>query len=135
VTSNPELDLLGHQMQLAAWVMLFIYACLVMLILPREIRFLREAEPPFRRRFLLLDVLLQVFILLILVPCAIVTRLSPELMTLVLIGFSGLWVVVAFLSYLRYVYTYRILMTATMDQLRRTEEALQKRAQGKDSPP
>jgi hypothetical protein len=126
---NSEFELLGRQMQLAAGVMLLLYLAAVALLLPREMRFLRSAEPPYRQRFIFLDILLQACILLVLVPCLVSSRLNRMTLTLILSGFSGLWLVVLSLAYLRYVYTYRILVMANLEQLKQAQQALEDRTQ------
>jgi hypothetical protein len=133
-----QLGLLGHQMQMSAWVMLGLYAALALLLMPRELRFLREAEGSYRLRFIVLDVLLQVCVLLVLVPCALVPRLTLPLLRLIFGGFTGLWVVIALMSYLRYVYTYRILAKSTVQYDERTQELIRRglelRAQRRGAP-
>jgi hypothetical protein len=114
-------------MQLAAGVMLLIYVAVFAMLLPRELRFLRGTEQPYRRRFIFLDILLQVCILLVLVPCVVSPQLTPRLLLLILSGFSGLWLVVLALAYLRYVYTYRILVVANLEELKQAQTALEKR--------
>jgi hypothetical protein len=126
---NSEHALLARQMQLAAGVMLLIYAAVALMLFPRELRFLRSAEAQYRIRFIVLDILLQVCILLVLVPCLITPQLSRQSLTLILCGFSGLWPVVLALAYLRYVYTYRILVVANIEQLKAAQAALEKRTQ------
>ena len=129
-----DLGLLGRQMQISSWAMLVIYVALALLLLPRELKFLREAEPAFRSRFAALDIALQVCILLILIPCALVSKLTPKLLILIFSGFTGLWLVVAAMAYLRYVYTYKILARSTAQYNQQAAELLRRGLQGQDDP-
>jgi hypothetical protein len=122
---SDHLGLLGRQMQVSAWVLLGIYAALALLLLPRELRFLRDAEPSYRRRFAALDIALQLCVLLVLLPCGLVPKLTPKLMVVILSGFSGLWLVILAMSYLRYIYTYRMLAQSVSKYAGETERLLQ----------
>jgi hypothetical protein len=110
---SGELLLLGRQMQLAAGVMLVVYIAAVFILLPRELRFLRSTEPEYRGRFIFLDFLLQFCILLVLVPCILSPQLNRKSMMMILSGFTGLWLTVGAIAYLRYVYTLKVILRSS----------------------
>jgi hypothetical protein len=129
----------AHQMQLSAWLLLAVYTALALALLPRELRFLRDVEPRTRRKFLVLDVLLQICVLLILLPCGLVAKLTYPLFVLIFAGFTGLWIVIIIMSYQRYIYTYRMLAAVSQQHTQQTAEllrrGLEKHQHGNSQPP
>jgi len=95
--------------QLAALIMLVAYTATALVILPREINFLRSVEQPEKGRFITLDVLIQVFMLLVLLPPAFSALNSLAGFVILGVGFVGLWVVVIWTAVARYRYVHRFL--------------------------
>jgi hypothetical protein len=99
-------------MQLAALALLMLYLAAAGMLLPREIAFLREVEPLPRVQFIVIDVLLQIGILTVLLPCATQPQLSLTAVVVVLSGFALLWVVAIWMVFARRRYVYRLLTGA-----------------------
>ncbi len=97
-------------MQLAASILLAVYLATGLLLLPREMAFLRGVEQPRRKLFLVQDLLLQLSILLTLIPCMCTQRLQLPAMYTVLAGFIALWAIALWAAISRYSYTYRVLL-------------------------
>ena len=121
-----DLGHLGHQMQLSAVILLGLYLLLAIVIAPRELKFLREAEPSYRLKFVLLDIALQVCILLILVPCASVAKLTLPLFITIFAGFTGLLIVVLTMGYLRHIYAFKILAESAAPYDEKTRELIRR---------
>jgi hypothetical protein len=119
-------------MQLAAAALLMLYLAAVAILLPREIAFLREVEPATRAHFIIIDVLLQVGILTVLLPCATRPRLSLATVVVVLSGFALLWVVAIWMMFARRLYVYRLLKAARDENEQRIKDAAAKAKQAKE---
>lgn len=98
------------QTRLAASLLLLAYVVAAVILLPRELNFLRSVAKPYRTKFLTLDILLQVSILLVLLPPMLAPLDDLNSWLVVGVGFFGLWVAVAWIAISRYVYTYRYLI-------------------------
>lgn len=97
------------QMQPVALVMLALYVATALILLPRELSFIRSVPPPTRRQFILQDVVLQAGILAVLVPSAVASRLTPAAMSVVVGGFTLLWLVAVWMAVSRQRYISRLL--------------------------
>lgn len=113
-------------MQLAALVLLALYALTAALLLPREAMFLRGVQQPYRRLFVAQDILMQVCILATLVPCVVLSRLGLAALYTVLLGFAGMWFTAIWAAVARYSYTYRILLGQKGDLTARLKEIFDK---------
>ena len=96
-------------MQPVALVLLVVYAGAALIMLPREIQFLAGVPSPAKGQFITQDILLQASILLVLLPSALSPKLTVTGITLVLAGFSVLWVVVIWMVAARRIYVNRLL--------------------------
>ena len=96
-------------MQPVALVLLAVYIATALILAPRELSFIRSVEQPLRRQFIVQDILLQICILAILVPSATVNHLTPVLMSVVMGGFTLLWLVAVWMAVARQRYINRIL--------------------------
>ena len=113
-------------MQLAALILLALYALTAALLLPREATFLRGVQQPHRRLFMAQDVLMQACILATLLPCVLFSRLGLGALYTVLLGFSGMWFTAIWAAVSRYSYTYRILLGQKGDLNQRLKEIFDK---------
>ena len=119
-------------MQLAAAALLMLYLAAFLILLPREIAFLREVDTASRVHFIIIDVLLQVGILAVLMPCASRPQLSLTDVVVVLSGFALLWVVAIWMMFARRRYVYRLLKAAREESERRLKEVDAKAQQAKE---
>lgn len=113
-------------MQLAASILLAVYLATALVLLPRELAFLRGVEQPQRKRFLLQDGLLQLSILVTLIPCMCTPRLQLPAMYTVLCGFVALWAIALWAAVSRYSYTYRVLLGQRAELTERLKEIFSK---------
>ena len=130
-----ELATGGYTGRIPALILLVVYLAAVVILLPREIRFLREVKPDSTRRiFIVQDIFLQICILGMLIPAIMLKGVSLSnvtlLGTLLMLSFTGLWIclVWAFLS--RMIYTRRILSEGSKRsaaELRRIQELLRQK--------
>lgn len=104
------------QMRVAAGVMLALYVGLAAVLSARELRFLASVEPRQRRIFVLQDILVQLAILGVLVPCALAAAPSRAWMILVTSAFFLLWVAALWAVVSRSMYTYRLMLNARGEQ-------------------
>jgi len=125
-------------MQPAAWVLLAVYGAVALVLLPRELQFLASVKGPQKASFIAQDILLQVCVLLVLVPSALSKSWSLVSVTLVMIGFTLLWIVAAWMAFSRRRYVNQLLEESRregaelLDELARKirEHQLQKEDQG-----
>ena len=117
------------QVRLGASLLLLAYAVVVMAVLPREIGFIRSVDEAFwRRSFIVQDVIIQLGVLLVLVPCVLFPeRLSRELWpyTVIISGVALLWGGWLWAALSRYSYTYRLLTRSTQDFEQRQRELIE----------
>jgi hypothetical protein len=123
----------GARMQIAALVVTVIYIASVMILLPREVQFIRGVESPWRQRFIIQDVLLTVCILLVLVPASLFRQLPLSLLILIVVAFTILWAVVLWTAVSRYVYTYRVLLKWKDESKKELAKILQEQRQEDDA--
>lgn len=115
-------------MQQVALLLLVFYLASAAILLPREAAFLRAVEQPRRTSFVVQDVLLQLSILAVLVPCASAAELDLARVTIVLAGFTLLWIVAIWMVWARQSYVQHLLREARRDseqQLKRIKQQLQ----------
>jgi len=115
-------------MQQVALVLLVLYLAAAVVLLPRELAFLREVAQPRRTWFLVQDLLLQLSILAVLVPSASAAELDLRRMVVVLAGFTLLWIVAIWMSLARQSYVHHLLREARREseqQLQRIKEQLE----------
>lgn len=98
------------QTRLAASLLLLAYVVAAVILLPREISFLKSVARPFRIKFITLDVLLQVSILLVLLPPTLTLMDNINAWRIFWVGFGTLWIAVVWLAFSRYIYTVRFLI-------------------------
>jgi hypothetical protein len=120
------------RMQMAALVLLGVYFATAAVLLPRELAFLRGVDPPARRLFIVQDVLCQVSMLLVLLPCALYAKLTRELLAVVVAGFGGGWAAALWTAISRYAYTYHVLLGPRKEQQQRLREIFDKLKQEED---
>ena len=111
--------------QLAAWILLVVYGAVAVILLPRELAFLVNVEQPHKARFILLDILIQCFFLLVLLPPALALLTSLTGFIILGIGFLGLWIVVIATAILRYRYVHSMLAS---QQEKLKQEYMKKRS-------
>lgn len=109
-------------MQPAAMLLLVLYLAAVLILLPRELAFLRDVKSIQRLWFIVQDVLLQVSILLVLVPCAISKQLDIGKITVVATGFVVLWVVAIWMITARQRYVHQMLKAMRDESERQIKE-------------
>lgn len=102
--------------QLAASILLVLYLATAVILFPRELNFLKQADAPARGKFIILDALVQLCILAVLLPNVLSSKLSLELLILVVSAFTLLWVVAGVNIWQRYIYTYRMLSKTIEEQ-------------------
>ena len=115
-------------MQQVALVLLVLYLAAAVVLLPRELVFLREVAQPRRSWFIVQDALLQLSILAVLVPSASAPRLDLTRMVIVLAGFTLLWIVAIWMSLARQTYVHHLLREARREseqQLQRVKQKLE----------
>lgn len=120
------------RMQLAALILLAVYCATALMLLPRELAFLRSVEPAARRLFIVQDALCQLCMLLVLLPCAIFPKLSRELLILVMVAFGGGWAAALWTAVSRYAYAYHVLLGPRKEQQQRLREIFDKLKQEED---
>lgn len=114
-------------MQPVALIFLVLYLAAVAILTPRELVFLREAPPPRRSWFIVQDVLLQISIMAVLVPCASTAELTLTRIVIVVGGFTVLWIVTVWMVVARQQYVHHLLREARREgerQLRSLSEQL-----------
>jgi hypothetical protein len=104
------------QMRVAAGIMLAFYVGVAAVISFRELRFLASVEPRQRRLFALQDVLVQLAILGVLVPCVVAPAASRPWFVTVFSSFALLWVAALWAGIARSMYTYRLMLGARADR-------------------
>jgi hypothetical protein len=109
-------------MQPAAMLLLVLYLAAVLILLPRELAFLRDVKSIRRWWFIVQDVLLQASILLVLVPCAISKQLDIGRITVVATGFLMLWVVAVWMIVARQRYVHQMLRAVRDESDRQIKE-------------
>jgi hypothetical protein len=114
------------RMQLAALLILVLFATASGVLLPRELNFLRGVTQPHRRLFIAQDILLHFSIVLTLVPCAATSQLRAVSFTLVLAGFLLMWGTAIWAAAARYSYTYKVLLSQKTDLANRLKDILGK---------
>jgi hypothetical protein len=82
----------------------------------RELRFLASIEPGARRLFAIQDILLQIAILGVLVPCALASGPSKPLFVLIMAAFTLLWIAALWAGISRSMYTYRLMLGARAER-------------------
>ena len=98
------------QMRVAAGILLAFYVGVAAAISFRELRFLGSVEPGQRRIFAAQDILLQLAILGVLLPCAIAPGPSKPLFVLIMSAFTLLWIAALWAGAARSLYTYRLML-------------------------
>jgi len=112
-----------HEVRLAALIMLALYAAVALMLVPRELTFLRGVEQPaYRRRFIWQDILIQVGILAVLLPSAILPTATIGGLVIIVAGFTLLWIAAIWAAFSRYSYTYRILLKLRDEDRHRLQE-------------
>ena len=122
----------SYEGRIPAMILLVVYLAAVVVLLPRELRFLREVgNPATRRIFIVQDLFLQVCILGVLVPAILMKGVNEEngrlLGFLLILSMSGLWLCTVWAAWSRWVYTCRILSEGSRrsaEELRRMQELL-----------
>jgi hypothetical protein len=103
-------------MRVAAGVMLALYVGIAAVLSARELRFLAGVEPRQRRTFIVQDLLVQLAILGVLVPCTLAPGPSRAWMILVTSAFFLLWVAALWAVVSRSMYTYKLMLNARGEQ-------------------
>jgi phosphatidylglycerophosphate synthase len=98
------------QVRVGAGVLLALYAGLAAVFSARELRFLAGVEPRQRRWFVLQDILIQVAILGVLLPCALAPERSLPVFYIIMAGFTLLWIAALWTVISRSMYTYRLML-------------------------
>jgi len=125
----------GYEGRIPAMILLVIYLAAVVILLPREIRFLAEvASKTTRRIFIVQDLFLQICILGVLVPAILLKGVNLQngrlLGLLLILSMSGLWLCTIWAAWSRYIYTCRILSDGSRrsaEELRRIQELLRQK--------
>jgi hypothetical protein len=104
------------QMRIAAGVMLALYAGIAAVLSGRELRFLAGVEPRQRRIFFTQDVLVQLAILGVLLPCTLAPGPSKPLFVVIMSAFALLWVSALWAVIARSMYTYRLMLGARAER-------------------
>jgi hypothetical protein len=104
------------QMRVAAGVLLAAYIGVAAAMSYRELRFLSSIEPRQRRLFALQDILVQLGILGVLLPCAFAPGPSKPLFILIMAGFTLLWAAALWAGVSRSMYTYRLMLGARAER-------------------
>jgi hypothetical protein len=114
------------QVRVAAGVMLALYIGIAAVLSLRELRFLASVEPAGQRRlFAVLDVLIQLAILGVLLPCVLAPERTYKLFVVIMAGFALLWISALWAVISRSMYTYRLVLGARNDR-RELEELLRR---------
>lgn len=114
------------EVRLAALLLLVLYAAVAVVLLFREITFLRKVDPPTRRLFVAQDILIQVCVLLVLLPCAVMPQLPLTGLFIVTAGFALLWLVVIWTAFARYAYVARLLKHARKESEQKLKELVER---------
>ncbi|MCB1215932.1 hypothetical protein KDL44_00965 [bacterium] len=130
-----SLSVEAYQGRLPALILLVVYIAAVVILLPRELRFLRDVQNTTTRRiFIVQDLFIQVCILGVLIPAVLMKGVNDsnnELLGLLLmLSMTGLWLCVVWTGWSRWVYTCRILSDGSKrsaDELRRIQELLKRK--------
>lgn len=107
-------------MKQGALVLLALFIAAVLIMLPREIRFLAGVDSRRRWQFLVLDILLVATVLAILIPSTIVEQFSLTGLSIMMGLFILLWVVAIWMGIARQRYVKQLLA----DYQRENEELL-----------
>ncbi|MCH7472037.1 hypothetical protein IIA79_03690 [bacterium] len=110
--------------KIAALVALVVYFAVVLVFYGREVRFLASVKAPRRRAFIVQNILIQLCILAVLLPCAAAPQPTPTLLKIVMTGFVSLWVVTIWMSVSRYMYTYHVLLS-TREEMTKIKQKLE----------
>lgn len=113
------------RMQLAALLIIVLFAAASAVLMPRELVFLRGVDQPYRRLFIMQDVLLHFSILLTMLPCVVSSKLGAASFTLVLVGFLLMWATAIWAAASRYGYTYHVLLGKKSNLAQRLKDILQ----------
>src|SRR5687767_4928504 len=103
-------------MRVAAGVLLAAYLGVAAALSFREIRFLASIEPRARRLFAVQDILLQLGILGVLLPCAFSSGPSRPLFIAIMSAFTLLWLAALWAGISRSMYTYRLMLGARAER-------------------
>lgn len=124
-----------YEGRIPAMILLVVYLAAVVILLPRELRFLSEVKNPATRRiFIVQDLFLQVCILGVLIPAILMKGVNEQngrlLGLLLVLATSGLWLCTLWAGWSRYVYTCRILSEGSRrsaDELRKIQDLLREK--------
>jgi hypothetical protein len=103
-------------MRVAAGVLLALWVGLSAVLSFRELRFLASVEPPQRRLFGFLDILVQLAILGVLLPCALMGGPTRGWIIMVTTSFILLWIAAIWAGIARSMYTYRLMLGARSER-------------------
>lgn len=98
------------QVRLGATMLLAMYIVLAVIFSQRELGFLAQLKPGEKRLFVTLDLLIQLSVLAILLPCILAPGASLPTLVTVMVGFGLLWIVVIWNGMARSMYTYRLML-------------------------
>jgi hypothetical protein len=104
------------QMRIAAAVLLALWVGVSAVLSARELRFLAGVEPPQRRLFGFLDIFVQLAILGVLLPCAVMGGPSRAWVMIVTSSFVLLWAAAIWAGIARSMYTYRLMLGARTER-------------------
>jgi len=113
------------QMRVAAGIMLAFYVGVAAVFSFRELRFLASVEAKQRRIFALQDILVQLAILGVLLPCTLASHPSKPLFVAIMSAFTLLWIAALWSGIARSMYTYRLMLGARAER-KEFEELLRK---------
>jgi phosphatidylglycerophosphate synthase len=114
------------QARLGAGILLALYVGLAAVFAGRELRFLAGVEKAERRLFAVQDILIQLALLGVLLPCVLAAAPNRQVIVVILVAFTLLWIVALWTVISRYMYTYRLMigLRGQQDDFRRQLEQL-----------
>ncbi|MCB1221788.1 MAG: hypothetical protein H7A35_08000 [Planctomycetales bacterium] len=130
-----SLQVTVYEGRIPAMILLAVYLAAVVVLFPREMKFLREVQNATTRRiFIVQDIFIQVCILGVLVPAILMKGVNEQndklLGLLLILSMTGLWLCVIWAGWSRYIYTCRILSEGSKrsaEELRRIQELLRQK--------
>jgi hypothetical protein len=111
--------------RVAAGVMLALFVGIAAVLSLREVRFLAGVEPRQRRLFIFHDVIVQLAIIGVLLPCAVFPYPTKRILIGVMASFTLLWISALWAVVSRSMYTYR-LMLGVREERRELDELLRR---------
>lgn len=113
--------------RIAASVLLAAYLATAAVLLPRELNFLKSVDPARRKRFIIMDLLIQLSVLAVLLPNILLPKLNLTALFIVVAGFSLLWIVAAINARSRYIYTNKILKESMQESRKHLEQLVEQK--------